>query len=615
MLRNNFIINPFAGNIKNKFLITFLVLSLLPLISVASFTYYYSSVTVEKEFIAISNRNLLQISENIDYSLRQLDIISLLSLNDREIQELLDRSNKDGYFLTIGDRERMEQFLTNLNILREDISGIYILSGRNVYYHYLYGVGIMTGYDYAGQEWYKKILKGDGERVLFGTHKPFIEKNSDSLVFSLARVIKDVNNGRNLGVIVIDANFRLISDLCGKTLDKNGWAEITDNEGKLIYSPNKSQISTKINLKDSVLNEILGKKGGDTTLNINNDKIFINYITSDYSGWKVLQFIPKREMNRTITAIGKFIFVAGAICLIISILLSFLLSGNFSKPLVDLNTVMRKIGKGDFSQHFNIKRDDEIGQLMTAVNDMAVSLLKLMAETSEAQVRQNNAELKQKDAELKQKDAELKALQNQINPHFLYNTLETVQMKAVINKQSHIAEMVAALGKLFEYSIGKGSYYVKFEEEMKYIDLYIKLQKMRYGNKIEYIIRADEEFKKSFTLKFILQPIIENSIQHGLENKSGKGVIDLYGIVFEDMVLIRISDNGIGIDKDELENIRSALCNTGDYDQKNMNIGIKNVNDRIKLFFGEQYGLDIDSCNGIGTCVTIKLPYIKKLNI
>ncbi|MCL5071255.1 MAG: sensor histidine kinase, partial [Actinobacteria bacterium] len=292
--------------------------------------------------------------------------------------------------------------------------------------------------------------------------------------------------------------------------------------------------------------------------------------------------------------IGHVTIIVGLMCLIIAVIASILVAKNFSTPIIELNNVLKEIGRGNFGIKINIKRPDEIGQLALGVGEMAHELRDLISRTSMAK--------------LKQKEAEFKALQNQINPHFLYNTLESIQMKAVVNKQPEISDMTAALGKLIRLSISRGAEIVPIKQEIEHVGLYIKLQKIRYGDKLDCAIRFDEDIMELYSVKLILQPIVENSIYHGLEKKLAGGRIVLTGEIIEGDVIIKIQDNGAGMAAKKLMLIRRSMVGDGTYEAETTNIGVKNVHERIKLYFGEQYGLDIYSSKDVGTMVVIKIP-------
>jgi Predicted signal transduction protein with a C-terminal ATPase domain len=586
--------NFFLGSLQRKMMAILVCITAIPLLVLGIFIYIYSSEMVERDFIDNSRKYLNQVSKNLDDDLRHMEMLTMMAFTDRNVRNVLRSDNGDSDKDIVNSYSIMEQFLTNISILRKDISGVYIFSNRNVYYQYLYDTGVDFDYKYKEDEWYKETVKKGGAVVLIGTHKPFQRKNSSDYVFSLSRVIVDTLSGEMLGVILIDANFGLISELGDSMADSGkGWIVITNKKGDIIYSPDRSELTKKIGIDISLLK----KASGNSLIDGKDGKLFMNFITSDYSGWKIIQFIPQRLVYRTPGLIGLFIFIIALTLVLLTLALSFFVSRSISKPVVSINQSLQKIGKGDFAQRSSINREDEIGQLSRGVDEMAVNLKELVERVALAQT--------------KQKEAELKSLQNQINPHFLYNTLNSIQMIAKINKQENIAQMADDLGMLFKISLNKGKDIVRLKQEFHHVELYIKLQKIRYGDKINYLIQADENIMDFLTIKLILQPIVENAIYHGLEKKNGIGTLKIEGCLKEDLIMIRVEDDGVGISNEQLENIRNALDGRGGYDPKMMNIGIINVHERLKLYFGDEYGLQLDSTQGKGTIVIIRLPLIK----
>ncbi len=572
-----------------------LLISVIPLLIIGIFTYYFSGQTVEKEFIENSDKNLVQLSENIDANIRQMEIISLLVLTDNFAQESLRRIKNLDYVINNDDTQKVRQLIVSMTILREDISGIYICAGKYLFFNSRFDTGIIDNGGVERENWYRKVIEQKGSKVLFPTHEPFYKNSEDKVVFSLSRAIFGTGTDEFLGVVVIDSNFERIRSLCEKNETQGSWVEIVDPENKIIYSTDETAIGSQIEIDNTLLSKRVDPYK-DPVMEYKGQQVFMNFYLSDYTGWKVLQFTPVNSMTRTTDTIGRFILNTALVCIFIAVVLSLLLVRNVTKPIANLNNIIKNIGKGNFEQSISVKRTDEIGQLASGVKEMMENLRKLDKMTSISR--------------FKQKEAELKALQNQINPHFLYNTLESIHMKAVLNRQKDIAEMVSALGNLFKLSISKGREIVKFRQELEHVEEYAKIQTMRYADKIRYSIRFDENLREFYTLKLIFQPIVENAIFHGFERMKENGYITISGKREQNEILVKIEDNGIGIEKKELEKIQTHLDDPEHLESKSQSIGLKNVNDRIKLYFGEQYGLKVQSEFGTGTTVLIVLPVI-----
>lgn len=288
-----------------------------------------------------------------------------------------------------------------------------------------------------------------------------------------------------------------------------------------------------------------------------------------------------------------------SITVTISLIIIIYFSKQFSNRFGILNKEMSKVVEGNFEIKERIDGNDEIADLYKNLYTMVDSIKNLI---DEVYVK----EIEQKKLIVKQKDAEFKMLASQINPHFLYNTLETIRMKAFCNGDREIADIVKKLGKIMRRNLEVTNEVVTLKSELDMIQNYLEIQSLRFKGKVEYDFRLEVSPEEYLILPLLLQPIVENAFVHGLESstKIGKIEISIYDEV--GYLIVEISDNGVGITKEKLDYINGKLNNYQDNSKKS--IGISNVNDRIKMFYGEEYGLYILSSLDIGTKVIILLP-------
>ena len=214
-------------------------------------------------------------------------------------------------------------------------------------------------------------------------------------------------------------------------------------------------------------------------------------------------------------------------------------------------------------------------------------------------------------AQINEKQTKMDALQIQINPHFLYNTLETIRMLAEINDDSDVAKISETLGRLLRYGVDIFNTQATMKDELEHLRNYIFIQNYRFSNKFEVNIDVDDEILNMPVIKLIIQPIVENAIYYGLEGKNGKSCINIYGIRQDNSIIISIMDNGRGMDEETLERVKRGIYSDEKQELKKgkkRSIGLRNVNERIKLKYGVQYGLELESTENIGTCVKINLP-------
>lgn len=299
---------------------------------------------------------------------------------------------------------------------------------------------------------------------------------------------------------------------------------------------------------------------------------------NEISNWEILYFLNQDALGKKANVIGM---VTLAICMVMIIVVGFLgilLTKIINRPLDNLGSAIRKV---DEEGNYNITEQfgtDEIGQIGNRFKQMVEQNLSLKDSLYEN--------------ELKQKEAELIALQAQINPHFLYNTLDSIYLMTQMGRSEQAGEMTLALSEIFKLSLNKGQEFTKVREEVRHIENYLYIQKMRYGDRLEVTMDIDESILDEKMLKLVLQPIIENAIYHGLEPKIGKGILNIKGFPEADCFVFYITDNGVGMEEEAWKK----------------GYGLSNVRQRIKLYYGEEYDLQVDSEPGRGTTMKVRLP-------
>jgi two-component system sensor histidine kinase YesM len=255
---------------------------------------------------------------------------------------------------------------------------------------------------------------------------------------------------------------------------------------------------------------------------------------------------------------------------------------------------MDKFGAGDLMLRTSTDRNDEIGKLQQSFNLMADDIKNLLQKIEN--------ENKQR------RILELNILEYQINPHFLYNTLDSINWMAQKSGQKDISEMVTALARFFRIGLSKGKEFIKIRDELEHANSYLIISKIRFKECFEFKFDVSEEILEYKTVKLILQPVIENAIKHGIDKDGKDGLIEIKGKLDEGTVILSVTDNGKGIDEEHLKVLRKLLINTSRMDDYGGGIGLINVNQRIKLNFGSEYGLGIESKLGYGTTVYIRIP-------
>jgi len=318
--------------------------------------------------------------------------------------------------------------------------------------------------------------------------------------------------------------------------------------------------------------------------------------------WKLIFVIPMKEYlkeNRafflTSTAIVLSLLV---LCFLFSYCFSFFLGRNIETLL----NVVQEVKGGNLDIRFESRTKDEIGELGNTFNEMLERMNQIIDEKLKY-------EIKAKDAELTAKKYELNLLQAQINPHFLYNTLKTVQYMIFL-KDDQAEKMIKLLINLFRTSIAKGEKIITFREELDHVKTYMQIQQIRFTGKFDVYYEIPEDILELYVLKLTLQPIVENAINHGLENCEKNGKLIISAEKHNDCLMINVKDNGIGISAEYLQELKKQM----EGNAEGRGIGITNVNERIQLHFGKQYGITIDSKKNHGTTVSLIFPIMDKLD-
>ncbi|RUS46692.1 sensor histidine kinase [Cohnella sp. AR92] len=570
----------------------------IPLLVMAGVVYIFMMNTVRNEYQDSSSLILNNLSFNIDQYLQSIETGTLTAQLNSQLQKALDQwaSNPDeGVDQTIQYRSVIENFVSTIEMTVKNTDSVQLYSGNRLFYSVNFNRADYNAGDFTKEGWYAQTLKGKGKIQLFGTHLPFHRVGAKDPVISIARVINRNGTRYPLGVLLVDIRLDSLKDILDLSENRNRKFLILDGSGSPIYSSEgKNRTGLPVNvLEPSSLGRILGRDSDSFYASIEGRPSYLNFVTSAYSGWKVVQYIEEGEMTKDAVLFRKVIlsFAAGSVGA--ALLFQFILARRVTRPIINLSKQVRAVGLGKFDVDFNSERQDEFGILYRGIRNMVQDLQEHIERSSHTLA--------------KQKLAQFGALKSQINPHFLANTLESIQMKAVLGGQRELSDMVGLLGRLFRIHIQSGKEIVPLREELIHTRLYVKIQQMRFGDKFRYAEQLTEGCDERPVLHFMLQPLIENAIVHGLERKSGQGHLSIATSLTADYFIIAIEDDGAGMDEENLRRLRSELRSMEDTLLSD-HIGVKNVHDRIRYYYGEAYGLTIDSVLGQGTKVTIRLP-------
>lgn len=584
--------------LRSKFTIFFFLLVMIPFLAFMFAAYFYSISSLEKNTYEMSLSNLNQEKNAISNYLKDLSL-SIESFSKDPLLENLLQQSIAADSIQIQNTEFSNIASEHLTISQtEKLSSYYIIRNNKIIAEYYKNDEKAAINSPSSQAWFNKALAAPSSVQILGTTQRFYDGGRNIAVFSLAKAIESTVSGSKPAVLLLDFNYNILPAIAepGNSIDNGEERLIADENGNILYSADPNMLT--ISPDEDILPDLESDKGFKK-ITYNGKSYFMTYERFPELPWTFISLVPTKIVTGKLTPSANPIMLLFIIVIPLILLLYLAVSSVLLNPINELTAVISDYEKGNFS-------DDP--QLSLPLNGHTKR--GRMENTSEIEYLID----KVYNIKLKQKEAELNSLQNQINPHFLYNTLESIRGAALYNGIHEIAAMSKALSLLFRYSISD-KVLVSIKEEIQHLDNYMSIQNFRYENKFDLVYSIPPELYNYKILKLTLQPLIENSIKHGLEMKLGKGLIKVEIISLESNIRIQISDDGLGILPKKIDELNRALSkdetpSVVEGDRVGTGIGVKNVNSRIKLYFGEQYGLKFSDALA-GTVVEITLPAVK----
>ncbi|MDF2644293.1 MAG: signal protein [Paenibacillus sp.] len=582
---------------------------LITVVSIGLFSYYISSNKLKEQ----SEQHLTEIVSNAvnhtDLYLKNYERAHLSLFTNSHVKKFLDDPPTGDYEYYLFTDNLMDNVINPLFIKSPEIMTVYLAdyNGHWVYYENPALKPIVDPVPAFTMEELDKEAEPQGNLTII-SNSVFSESNNQFI--TLARKIHGEVFNEFKGILAIEIKADEFSTLWkGVNLGPNGFFAIVDNDGRIVYHPDKQQVGTSVNT------ELMAKIDGNQLKSFKDssfgDERLVVSSKSAYTGWNLMVSIPTADINEPLSSIRYSSFWVGGITLLIALLLSYRFGRNITKPIQILKNGMRQTEKGNWVKIPQLQTKNELDELIHRYNLMVISLSELMDTLY-------RTELSKKDAELERQKAELQSLQLQINPHFLYNTLENIIVYAVIQQSSEITEIVDAIASMFRYSVQTHIEETAIVNELKHVLNYMTIMKHRVGREFELDVRIPPEYFLKKTARLTLQPLIENIFQHGFSDGIEEyHYIRLDAWVQDDDLVIVLEDNGVGITPERLSKLQSQLDANRLAEAKfhrgmegSGGIGLMNVHRRIQLVFGEQYGLRIESELGRGTRIYIRFPDI-----
>ena len=564
--------------------VAILVLSAVLIVTAVSVQYTDSAIF--ENSVLYTQTITKQINQNIDSYITYMDnIVSVIS-GSEDAQYYLFRGNPDG-----GHEKRLlEQFRIILKG-RSDIRNIgLVCDGGNSLFN--------TGYssqnpdlDLSTQEWYKKAVESKGKSILTSSHVQHVIEGERPWVITMSRGISNLVGSRaSKGAVFIDLNYSAISELCDQnSIGDKGYVFIVDQDGNIVYHPQQQQLYNELQTEN--IEAVMNAKTDTVTVGEGEHEKIYTISRSDKTGWTVVGCMNVAELLKSSRQAQRIYVICAAGLIILSLILSRVLARNITYPIQRLRDSMKKVQTGEFSTtDIEVSSENEIGSLTKSFNVMTHRIAELM--------EQNIHEQEEK------RKSELKALQSQINPHFLYNTLDSIIWMAEGKKNEEVVLMTASLARLLRQSISNADELVSVGQEAEYARSYLTIQKMRYKDKLEFQIDISPAISGVKIIKLVLQPIIENAIYHGLKYKESKGFLIGRGYLEGKKAVLEVEDNGVGMDEETL----SHIFEKHKVNYHSNGVGVYNVQKRLKLYYGEEYGIVYKSRKNEGTRAVITIP-------
>ncbi|OPH59314.1 peptidase C56 [Paenibacillus ferrarius] len=576
-------------SIHTKIALAFSCLILCTTVILSYSAYRLSTAAVTDTSLEYTKQLIDQVDKNIQTYIGNMESIATLSLSNTDLKRYLALNNpneSDGKQLA----NQISSYFHTIVASRNDIASILFAGSNGALVSDRTGSEFKPFSELVAQEWYAKASKGSGEVTISSSHVQHLYPDEYKWVVSISKQMPNPLPGAASGVLLVDLNYNVINDLCNQIqLGQRGYVFILDQTGDLIFHPQQQLIYSGLKFED-IPTLMQAKEGTFYTQETESNKIYTVSTTS--FGWKIVGVTYAGDLIGNKKEMQLTSLMWGGIALIIALTISILLSITLTRPIKQLEVHMKQVEKGDFDIRVDVEGANEISKLSRTFNLMIAKIKELMNQTLE-------------DQEVK-RISELKALQAQIQPHFLYNTLDSIIWMAEMEKVDEVVTMTSALSKLLRSSISKGEELIPIAVELQHIQNYLTIQNIRYRNKFTYAIEVDSDLLSSSILKIILQPLVENAIYHGMKHLPERGHIRITGRRIGGMIELKVIDNGVGMSEEQLKGLTLKTRQT----ESGKGFGLHNVNHRIQLYFGELYGLQFESELEEGTTVTVRIPDI-----
>lgn len=573
-------------SLEKKLILTFVFLLTLPITYVS----YLSARSTFNSVLQNATNNAIQLadhaSNSIDRYVADLKRSTILPLYNSDVQYYLEQEQTDW-----DKNVSISMFLSYLIHTKEEIAAVYLVDRFNhIFFNKRPYITNLSTTDQLNS-WRNLVDKEQRARpVLMGRHQIWINGNEQKAVFSVLRTIKSASTLQNIGIIVFDVDIELFKDITDP-MDQvtQGSSLLLDDQGKLVYaSGDPNTVNARI---AELLSKSQGQQSGSFESEMDENSYLTVFYISEQTGWSTSTSIPLDKILFKVKQNSTALILTTLILLSIALLVATYFSHALTRPLKTMVRYMKQVQHGNLDVWITTRYEDEIGMMGSHFNRMILRVKELLHEI--------------KATEKRKKSADIRALQSQINPHFIYNTLESIRMLAEDNDDPRMAKLTYLLGTQLRYSIVRSEEIVTITQEMEHVNNYFNLLSIRFPDKFKLIMDVPEPYWDLPVLKLVFQPIVENALFHGLERKLEGGSVTITAWQDHDHVIFQVNDDGVGMDEQTLLALNRSLIQAEP--GETFGIGIRNVNERIRLHYGEECGLQVQSERGMGTSVLMKI--------
>ncbi len=583
--------------IRSKMVLVNYIIIVCVAFSIGITAYIIYRQTIVRQISALNLKDVDQIGQSLEYQQSQITELASFLGSDNVVQRILGRTSEEQYE-NLSELAYVRYQLNNLLVSYDLVNFVQIYTD-NGFTHYAASDLSFNVPDFQTMketDLYRAALAEKGAPVwayLPQSDTTYIGNNgSDKMM--MFKVLLDLNTYQARGLIMISLDAAKIQDLYGSLLQPAGSRVylLDENDRPMIEaSREEATLSAEADLEGLLFTE----RTGMDNLRIEGQSYVRSYHLLERSGWKLVNVVPLASFMINLELVPLVVVVVFILALFLGLLFTSATASHMTKPIKNLLVSIGQVKQGNFQESVPVESTDEIGELTQHYNEMIASINQLLNQVYAL--------------EIEEKIAELKALQAQINPHFLYNTLDNIYWKAAAGDNKGVQDMVLAMSRLFRLVLNVGKEFFTVRQEKELIGHYISLQQQRYQSKLRYQIDFADEILSYEIPKLILQPFVENAIIHGIETEAKQTEITVTGKRLGQRLLFSIRDTGRGMSPEQVEDLLSPVL-AKDASPDKGGYGIKNVIKRLSLYYGDDYSLDIKSTRNLGTEVRLAIPLV-----